>query len=107
MDVFNLRKNLIDDYSSYVSSFIEIRDKRIKATVEKEFNEGLLWPEPLVQLNPAFASGGTVDELVGEGVLHPLCREIFRAGKSEDDPDGRQMHFYKHQADAIRTARSG
>ncbi len=107
MDVFKLRKSLVDDYSSYVESFIEIRDERIGETVRKEFDEGLLWPEPLVQLNPAFESGGTVDELVRDGVLHPLCGKIFRAGKSETDAKGRAMRLYRHQTDAVRAAQTG
>ena len=30
MDVFGLRDRLIDDYSSYIRSFIQIRDDRIQ-----------------------------------------------------------------------------
>jgi hypothetical protein len=30
MNVFDLRDNLIDDYSDYISSFIRIQDERIK-----------------------------------------------------------------------------
>ena len=107
MDVFHLRDTIIDDYSSYITSFFEIADDRIKSTVQKEFQDGLLWPEPLLQLNPAFASGGNVDELVHENVLHPLCADIFRRDKSEDDPAGKPMLLYKHQAEAIRAAQTG
>ncbi len=107
MDVFNLRKEIISDYASYVRSFIQISDKRIAATVEREFDEGLLWPYPLIQLNPAFESGGSVDDLVHEGILHPLCAEIFRTNKSEMDALGKPMYLYKHQSEAIRTAKTG
>jgi hypothetical protein len=30
-----------------------------------------LWPDPLIQLNPTFKPGKTVDELVTAGVLNP------------------------------------
>ena len=30
MDVFELRNRLVDDYASYVSSFIRIKDARIE-----------------------------------------------------------------------------
>lgn len=66
MDVFELRKRLTWDYSDYVRSFIRIRDADIRAKVEDELNEGLLWPEPLIQLNPSFEPGETVEELVDQ-----------------------------------------
>jgi hypothetical protein len=53
MDVFELLRNLVDSYASYIRSFIQIRDARIGAKVEEELSSGLLWPEPFVQLNPA------------------------------------------------------
>lgn len=34
MNVFDLRDRLIDDYATYVKSFIAIQDKRIQAEVE-------------------------------------------------------------------------
>ena len=58
-----------------------MRDGRVAATVDAELEGGLLWPEPLVQLNPSFAPGGTIDELVAEGTLHPTCTQVFRVGK--------------------------
>jgi hypothetical protein len=54
MNVFDLRDALIDDYSEYISSFIQIRDKHIKEYVGQSIDLGLLWPDPLIQLNPTF-----------------------------------------------------
>src|SRR5438132_678156 len=51
MNVFELRKRLIGDYSAYVGGFIEIRDPRIGEHVERSLDAGELWPEPLIQLN--------------------------------------------------------
>lgn len=51
--------------------------------MEKSLSSGELWPEPLMQLNPSFAHGGTIDELVDQGLLHEECRRIFRAKKDE------------------------
>src|SRR5579883_2629577 len=85
MNVFDLRQQLIDDYSSYIKSFIRIRDPRISEYVEQKlFREGALWPEPLIQLNPLFEAGKTIDKLVEEGILHPGCRQIFRREKDKD-----------------------
>ena len=54
MDVFRLREKLVEDYASFISSFIEIRDERIADRARQEIAEGLLWPDPLIQLNPGF-----------------------------------------------------
>jgi len=48
--------------------------------------DGLLWPDPLIQLNPSFEAGETIDELVGEGVLHEECARVFRKGRSPRSP---------------------
>ena len=54
MDVFDLRNRLVEDYANYTRSFITIADRRIKDYVEQQLQEGVLWPEPLLQLNPTF-----------------------------------------------------
>ena len=72
MDVFQLRDDVVGGYADYVRSFLNIADAQIKGFVEERLAEGHLWPEALVQLNPAVpAQGATIDELVAEGVLHP------------------------------------
>jgi hypothetical protein len=81
VDVFHLRDQLVEDYREYVESFIRIKDERIRGTVEDAIEGGLLWPAPLVQLNPTFEAAETVDELVADGTLHPECGRIFRTGK--------------------------
>lgn len=83
MDVFALRDRLVADHEEFTRSFITVRDGRIGEVVDRELAKGLLWPEPLVQLNPSFKPGATIDELVGEGVLHGACRSIFRRDKAE------------------------
>ena len=106
MNVFELRNNLVNDYKSYVSSFIQIRDDRIREHVDDQLNRGLLWPEPLIQLNPAFQPANYVDGLVDEGILHKTCKAIFRR-KREDDVVGSKLRLHQHQADAIRVAQVG
>lgn len=88
MNVFDLRNRLVDDNADYTRSFIKIADPRINDFVEKQLREGALWPEPLLQLNPAFLPGGAIDDLVADGTLHPECARIFRIGKSATDPIG-------------------
>lgn len=107
MNVFDLRQRLVDDYADFTRSFVVIRDERIALKVDEELDAGLLWPEPILQLNPAFESGGTVDELVAERLLHPQAANIFRRGKSADDPSGQPLRLHRHQREAIEVSRTG
>ena len=64
----------------------------------------MLWPQPLIQMNPMFQSGCTINELVAEGVLHSACAQIFRRGKDDKKPQGDLLHLHKHQEESIRIA---
>jgi len=83
MDVFAIHQRIIADYGRFMQSFVRIRDERIRTHVQQELDEGLLWPEPLLQVSPSYEPGHTVDELVALGKLHRTMREVF-AIKSED-----------------------
>src|SRR2546425_12954065 len=107
MNIFDFRSQLIGDYASYIKSFIQIRDPQISGYVQQKLQEGVLWPEPLIQLNPLFAPGESIDELVAQGMLHRECARIFRKDKFEHDDRGRPLRLHKHQSDAIHVARSG
>src|SRR6266487_442942 len=106
MNIFEFRDRLIGDYASYIESFIQIRDPHIHDFVERQLQKGMLWPDPLIQLNPLFAPGETIDELVARGTLHRECARIFRKDKTESD-QGRPLRLHKHQSEAITVARSG
>ncbi len=108
MNIFDLRQELIDDYSSYVQSFIEVRDQRIHDYVEEKlFQQGMLWPEPLIQMNPLFEAGLSIDALADRGILHPACSAIFRRKKDPTQPAGIPMNLYKHQQEAVELAHRG
>jgi hypothetical protein len=53
MNAFEIRRKLVEDYSTYIRSFVNIRDEVINRCVQEGLTSGLLWPDPLVQLNPA------------------------------------------------------
>jgi hypothetical protein len=77
MDAFDLRNRLVNDYASYIRSFIKIADPRISQNVNRALGDGALWPEPLLQLNPTFQPGGTIDELVSDGPCTPsVCQDL-------------------------------
>ena len=107
MDVFGLRDALIADYAGYVRGFMRLRDPRINEHVERGISAGRLWPDPSIGLNPTFAPGGYIDDLVGEGLLHPACADIFRVNKRPDTPLGERLRLHRHQEDAIRRAGAG
>lgn len=106
MDVFDIRRKLVNDYADYVRSFFQIRDQRIYDKVESSLAEGLLWPDPLIQLNPSFEPGMWIDELVREGVLTSECSKIFRK-KPQPSEDKGPLRLHKHQEEALRAARTG
>ena len=103
MDAFGVLDEVLADYQSFVNGFLNIQDDRVRQKVEREIEDGLLWPEPWLALNPAFEPGGTVGELVDRGVLHPPAREIFRV-RTEEDRFGRELTFHRHQVDAFEVA---
>lgn len=108
MDVFQIRETLVADYSSYTSSFVEPRDERIQQLLDQREQSGGQWPEPWLSLNPNFAAGGSVDELVELGLLHPQARSIFRVKEAPDDLGlARPINFHRHQREAIEAAASG
>jgi len=100
MDAFRLRRTVISDYAEYIQSFLTILDPYIGAFVDEKLSEGVLWPDPLLQLSPAYQAAETVEELSSQKLLHPLCGALFRAG-------GESLRLHQHQRKAIGIAIQG
>ena len=60
LDIFQLRKAVVDEYKDYVQSFINIHDDRIQTYVDRQLAQGELWPDPVLQLNPAYQMAETL-----------------------------------------------
>ena len=90
MNVFDTHKQIVNDYAQYIQSFINISDPDIAQKVEESLSKGSLWPDPLLQFNPAYELAGTIDKVVEEGLLHDDAKHIF-SGYS----------LYRHQREAI------
>ena len=105
MNVFDLRSKLVDDYSTYIKGFLKFRDARISQHVTDELAAGRLWPKPLIQLNPCFLPGASIDELVADNVLHDECSRIFR--RKYDDGTSQPLRLHTHQEEAIRRGVDG
>ena len=106
MNIFDLRDTTIQDYRDFIGSFVNIRDTRVRQEVDQALDEGRLWPEPWLSLNPKFKPGGTISNLVTAETLHPECDRIFRI-KTEADATGTDLNLYQHQVTAIETAKTG
>ena len=107
MDVFRVRDKVIEDYRSFTTASIDIRDARLKDHYQTELDRDRQWPEPWISLNPAFATGGRIDELVAEGLLHPECEHIFRVKQNVDDPGQAPITLHRHQREAVEVAATG
>lgn len=105
MNVFRLRQQLVDDYASYVRSFIRIADPRIERKVEESLRSGVLWPEPLLQVSPAFEPAEPFEQLVEQGELHPEALRIF-VRKAQDGRVLGGLRLFRHQVEGLRAARA-
>lgn len=98
-NIFDFHKKVLAEYRDFVQSFIHIADDKIREAVEKALHhEDYLWPEPLIQLSPAYKRVSTIDDLVERGLLHPEMGKIFRNEKGEP------YFLYQHQVSAIEKA---
>lgn len=101
MDVFTLRDAIVDDYRSFATSFTKIDADDIKQKIDQIFKDGRFWPEPYLQINPAYKQRANVADLVAAGQLHPGCTAIFC------DERGNPRDLYAHQEAAIDVAKQG
>jgi ATP-dependent helicase YprA (DUF1998 family) len=98
MSIFQMHEYIIDEYRKYVQSFLSIADERVRDYVGRELLErSTLWPDGLLQLNPAYEMAASVEELVRQGKLHPNCTEIFSS-------QGQALRLYRHQYEALLKA---
>ena len=95
-DIFDLHGGIVRDYRAYIESFVTIADEAIRKVVQTSFERGDLWPEPLLQLNPAFEEAGDLRELIHPDLLHPDCEAIFTG-----------YRLYRHQREAIQLGLAG
>ncbi len=91
MDAFKTHKKVIDNYRSYLESFLSISDERIKTEVQKAFNDEGFIPQPLIQFNPSYKRDQSLLDLVAEGKIHKELPQAFG-----------DFNLYKHQIEAIK-----
>ena len=102
MSIFTVHQRVLQDYQDFIHSFVVASDPRIQEEIRRLLlDEQHLWPEPLIQLSPAYRRDATVDELAAEGILHPTTAQVFRRA------DGQSIRLYTHQVQAIRAIHAG
>ncbi|MFA7238758.1 MAG: DEAD/DEAH box helicase [Sulfuricellaceae bacterium] len=106
MDVFEFREKLVGDYSDFTRSFTRIQADDISSFVNETYRSERYWPAPLIQVNPNFKAGHSVEELVQAGNIHHKCADIFRYGKTAAS-QGTPLNLFKHQEEAISLAAAG
>ena len=107
MDIFDVHGQVIDDYRAFTSSFVDVRDSRIREFVNAQLDSGNQWPSPWLSLNPSFESGGSIPSLVKSGLLDPENEKIFRIKEDPESLIGKTMTLHRHQTEAISAAKTG
>jgi len=103
MDVFDLRRHIVDDYARFARSFTRIKAADLKQQVDQIYNDDQFWPEPLLQITPHYERGASLDELASVGDVTPTTAAIFRV---PDDP-GEPLQLHTHQVQALNAAKQG
>src|SRR3954447_1061645 len=107
MDVFDLSRTVVADYAAFARSFSTIRAADLKTRIDEIYHEGRFWPEPLLQLNPHYKSGGSILDLVHDGMLDPGCAAYFRDFQAPTDAPDRSLKLRRHQREAVVKAAAG
>ena len=99
MNIIDFANKRDERYLEYIKSSVKVSDERIKTMVESAFDNKTLWPDRLIQFNPTFAPGKSVEEMIAGD----------SDGPNKVDLDPRlssffQNRFHKHQEDALRLA---
>jgi superfamily II DNA/RNA helicase len=83
-------------YQAFAESFIEIDDPLIEKALQDKGRLKTMWPDPLIQFNPAYEPGKSAEALVAEGVLSPDMTHVLR-----------DFQLHRHQEEALRLGTSG
>ena len=101
-DIFQFHHDVIDRYKEFSEGFAKIASQDIREYADQIFREENKYtPPPLIQLNMNYSPGMTIEQMVADGSLHPLCKDIFRIkGNSEF-----RLHLHQQQAITLASKR--
>jgi len=86
---FEIHGQIMNDYREFIDSFIFISNDKLNSFVRNALNDNKFWQEPLIQFNPAYELGKTLNEINPKDNLHPDMKSVF------------PFPLYKHQIEAI------
>lgn len=107
MDVFKLSESLIGEYQAFSRSFVDIRAEDLQRKVDEGYATRRFWPVPLLQINPHYKDGGSLQELGAAGALHRETSQIFRDFRAPSDAADRSLKLRRHQTQAVQIALDG
>ncbi len=91
LDVFQLKDSVVSEYQDYLQSFVQVLDPRIDDYVAEMLGKGALWPDAVLQLNPAFEMELNLRQLAEQGLLTGQTAKFF----------GPELQLYQHQREAL------
>ena len=107
MDIFSFHKQVIDEYASYVRSFIDILDPRVREEVDRSLTGGELWPEPLIQFNPSVQGHGYNSRSLQRGGPSPRVESTCSPATISTNIRSRAMRLGTAGRDFIVTSGTG
>jgi hypothetical protein len=107
MTVFDLDRYVVREYERFARSFTDIHATDLESKIAEAYASKKFWPEPMIQLNPRFKTGGTVAQLVQSGDLAPGIEKIFRSSEAIPSAGDQSLQLHQHQLDAITLANQG
>lgn len=100
MNVFDLRNRVVGEYRAFATSFTTIHATDIRQQVNAIYSDGRFWPEPLIQINPRYKAGASLESLISDKALHPVIPKIFQINRAP-------LKLHKHQEQSIALAAQG
>ncbi|MCB1330796.1 MAG: DEAD/DEAH box helicase [Maritimibacter sp.] len=100
MRAFDFDAAVLGEYASFSRSFTKVRASDLEQAIDRHYDEGHYWPEPLLSLNPAYEQGPRVEDLALDGVLTTETASVFRA-------NSQPLQLYRHQGEAVAKTKAG
>jgi len=99
LDALAVGRQIEETYKRYLKTLLSPRDPDLARAFDAEVDGSqLLTKGPLLELTPPYARKSSINQLIGEGLLHPGLRRI---NFPKDQP------LYVHQETAIRKVLTG
>jgi hypothetical protein len=80
MDVFSLRDSVVGEYRDFATSFTTIRAEDIRAQVDAIYAQVRFWPDPLIQINPNYKCGASLEALASCIVRRSMASRCWMNG---------------------------